>query len=104
MSAGTSEGRLCRGPGDHAGARGGRVRVGGRRARPRRTGNYSSPRSHGSRRELHSSATYGGCDVFATRASFLLPFAFCLLPFAFDEVGERALKVRVHELEVALDE
>src|SRR5437868_3444089 len=31
-------------------------------------------------------------------------FAFCIFTFAFDEVGERALKVRVHELEVALDE
>src|SRR5947209_1030364 len=104
MSASTSEVRLCRGAGDGAGATGSRARVGRRCARPRRIGNYSSPRSHGPRRELHSSATSGGCDVFATRASFLLPFAFCLLPFAFDEVCERALKVRVDELEVALDE
>src|SRR5437588_3903403 len=37
--------------------------------------------------------------------SFTFTFAFCLFTFAFnDEVGERALKVRVHELEVALDE
>src|SRR5437588_11146308 len=37
--------------------------------------------------------------------SFTFTFAFCLFTFAFnDEVCERALKVRVHELEVALDE
>src|SRR5947207_16013059 len=37
--------------------------------------------------------------------SAVFTFAFCLFTFAFnDEVGERALKVRVHELEVALDE
>src|SRR5438105_5429473 len=37
--------------------------------------------------------------------SLIFTFAFCLFTFAFnDEVGERALKVRVHELEVALDE
>src|SRR3989440_838166 len=104
MSAGTSEGRLCRGPGDHVGARGGRARIGGRRARPRYTENYSSFRSHSSRCGLYPSAAHGCCGVFATRASFPLPFALCLLPFAFDEVCERALKVRVDELEVALDE